>query len=163
MEDTISNIHNREYHEVFNFIDPPITKSFQLGNSLKDRILYNQIEELEKINKTEKSNQLDYDEYLDLLPRLNFNIGDTNMKFISQTLIKDKNYYEMYELLLRTPPFNTLPPLQLYTYCRNICGKPINQKEFNKINADKKILKKNTEKYEKMKPTFKNIKTEIKF
>jgi len=163
MEDTISNIQNREYHEVFNFINPPLTKSFQLGNSLKDRIPYNQVQELEELNKLEKSNTLDYDEYCDLLPKLNFNIGDTNMKFISQTLIKQKNYFDMYELLLRTPPFNTLPPLQLYTYCRNICNKPISEKEFNKINADMNILKKNTEKYEIMKPKFKNIKSEIKF
>ena len=35
--------------------------------------------------------------------------------------------------------------------------------QFNKINADMNILKKNTEKYEKNKPTFKNIKTEINF
>lgn len=159
MEDTISNIQNREYHEVFNFISPPLTKSFQLGNSLKDRIPYNQVEEdIEK-----KTNELKYTEYCDLLPKLNFNIGDTKMKFISQTLVKQKNYYDMYQLLIRTPPFNTLPPLQLYTYCRNTCNKPITEKEFNRINADMNILKKNTIRYEIMKPKFKNIKSEINF
>ena len=163
MEEAITNIENRNYHEVFNYINPPLTKSFQLGNELKDRILFNQVEEVLKIKKLEDTNKLTYDDYCDLLPKLNFNIGDTNMKFMSQSLIKDKNYYDMYELLVRTEPYNNLQPLQLYTYCRNICGKPINEKEFNKINADMNILKKNTEKYEKNKPTFKNIKTEIKF
>lgn len=159
MDTNIDKIQNREYHEIFNYINPPLTKSFQLGNKLKDRILYNQVEEdIEK-----KTNELKYEEYCDLLPRLNFNIGDTKTKFISQTLIKNKNYIDMYELLLRSPPFDTLPPLQLYTYCRNICNKPITEKEFNKINADRNILKKNTEKYEIMKPKFKNCKSQINF
>lgn len=163
MEETISNIENREYHEIFNYISPPLTKSFQLGNSLKDRIMYNQIEELEELKKIEKSNKLNYDEYCELLPKLNLNIGDTNTKFISQHLIKIKDYNTMYQLLLQTPPFNNLPALQLYTYCRNICNKPISEKEFNKINADMNLLKKNTEKYEINKPKFKNIKSEIIF
>lgn len=163
MQETITNIDNREFHEIFNYINPPLTKSFQLGNELKDRVLYNQIGELEQLEKQEKTNQLNYDEYCDLLPKLNLNIGDSNTKFISQTLMKNKNHYEMYELLSRTSPFDTLPALQLYSYCRNICGKPISEKEFNKINADMNILKKNSKKYEIMKPSFKNIKSEIKF
>ena len=57
MQETITNIDNREFHEIFNYINPPLTKSFQLGNELKDRVLYNQIGELEELEKQEKNNQ----------------------------------------------------------------------------------------------------------
>lgn len=159
----IKNIESRKYHEVFEYIQPTLTKSFQLGNQLLDRIPYNQIAELEQINKLEKSNKLDYEDYLELLPKLNLNVGDTGTKFISNTLIKQKNYKDMIELLKQTPPYNSMDMFNLYSYSRTICGKPISNKEYSKINADINILKKNSEQYELNKPKFKNIKSEIKF
>ena len=159
----IENIENRKYHEIFNYINPTLTKSFQLGNELLDRIPYNQVEELEQINTLEKTNQLDYEDYLLLLPKLNLNVGDSGTKFISNTLIKQKNYKDMIELLKQTKPFDTMPMINLYSYARMICNKPISSKEYQKINADMNIMKKNTEEYELNKPHFKNVKSEIKF
>jgi len=159
----IDNIDNREYHEIFHYINPTLTKSFQLGNDLMDRIPYNQVEELEQLFKIEKSNKLTYEEYTELLPKLNLTIGDSGTKFISNTLIKQKNYKDMIELLRQTPPFNSMDMLNLYSYARLICNKPISNKEFSKINADMNCLKKNCEDYEINKPTFKNIKSELKF
>lgn len=159
----IENIENRKYHEVFEYIEPTLTKSFKLGNELLDRIPYNQVQELEYITNIEKSNQLDYEDYIQLLPKLNLNVGDTGTKFISNTLIKNKNYKEMIELLKQTPPYNSMDMMNLYSYARRICKKPLSNKEFQKINADINIMKKNSEEYELNKPCFKNIKSEIKF
>jgi len=159
----IDNIDNREYHEIFEYISPTLTKSFQLGNELLDRIPYNQIEQLEQINTLEKTNKLDYDDYIELLPRLNLNVGSSGTKFISNTLIKNKNYKEMIELLKQTPPYNNMDMMNLYTYARAICNKPISNKEKQRINADKNILIKNSELFELNKPSFKNIKSQITF
>ena len=159
----INNIDNREYHEIFNYINPTLTKSFQLGNELLERIPYNQVEEIEQIEQLEKNNQLSYENYVELLPKLNLNVGDSGTKFISNTLIKQKNYHDMIELLRQTKPFDSMPMFNLYSYARMICKKPISAKEYQKINADMNILKKNTEEYELNKPHFKNVKSEIKF
>ncbi len=159
----IDNIDNRNYHEVFEYIAPTLTKSFKLGNELLERIPYNQVEELEQINKLEKSNKLKYDDYISLLPKLNFNVGDSGTKFISNTLIKQKNYKDMIELLKQTPPFDSMDMMNLYIYARAICGKPISNKEFSKINADMNFLKKNSEEYEINKPSFKQTKSQITF
>lgn len=159
----IENIENRKFHEVFEYIQPTLTKSFKLGNELLDRIPYNQIAELEELDELGKSNQLDYDDYLQLLPKLNLNVGDSGTKFMSNTLIKNKNYKEMIELLKQTPPYNSMDMMNLYSYARMICRKPMSNKELQKISADKNILIKNSEEYELNKPSFKNIKSEIKF
>jgi hypothetical protein len=159
----IDNIDNREYHEIFNYINPTLTKSFQLGNELLNKIPYNQIEELEQINNLEKSNKLNYEDYIELLPKLNLNVGDTGTKFISTTLIKQKNYKDLIELLKQTPPFDSMDMFNLYSYARMICNKPISAKEYQKIQADKNILKRNSEQYELNKAHFKNIKSEITF
>jgi len=161
--ESIDNIQNRKFHEVFEYITPTLTKSFQLGNELLDRIPFNQVEVLEQIEEAENNNQIEYEDYLDLLPKLNLNVGDTQTKFISNTLIKNKNYKELIELLKRTKPFDSMPMLNLYSYARSICGKPISNKEYQKINADQNLLKKNTEQYEVNKPHFKNQRSEIKF
>ena len=159
----IDNIDNREYHEIFNYINPTLTKSFQLGNQLLDRIPHNQVAELEQINTLEKTNQLDYEDYIELLPKLNLNVGSSGTKFISNTLIKQKNYHDMIELLKQTPPFDSMDIIHLYSYARMICKKPISAKEYQKINADMNIMKKNSEDYELHKPHFKSVKSEIKF
>lgn len=161
--ESIENIQNRNFHEIFEYTTPTLTKSFQLGNELQDRIPFNQVGVLEEILEAEKSNQIEYEDYLELLPKLNLNVGDTQTKFISNTLIKNKNYKELIELLKRTKPFDNMSMVNLYSYARSICGKPISNKEYQKINADTNILKKNTENYEINKPHFKNQRSEIKF
>ena len=143
--ESINIIENRNFHEIFDYITPTMTKSFQLGNELQNRIPFNQVAVIEEIVEAEKNNQIDYEDYLDLLPKLNLNVGDTQTKFISNTLIKNKNYKELIELLKRTKPFDSMPMFNLYSYARAMCGKPITNKEFQKINADSNILKKNTE------------------
>ena len=77
---------SREYHEaVGNIVKVDLNKDIALGQALLDRVPYNYIDEQEDNFKIISDNNplaMSEDELMKLIPKINFNLPDTDMKMV---------------------------------------------------------------------------------
>lgn len=146
----MNDLLTRDYHEAIGgIIKIDMYKEFRLGSMLLDKIPYNYIGEQEELfkNKSEQNPlAISEDELKKLIPKLNFNLPDTNLRFMEQEFIKNKDYWSLFELLKNEHPYNLIDDMQLYSYCRALVGKPIKPDEYCKIRSDLKFIRKNMRK-----------------
>ncbi len=154
----MNNLFNREYHEAVIYLDPEVSKSIKLGNSLLERIPTNNID-----NKKENPYELKEEDLIKLAPKLNFNMPETDLKFYEKKLINEKNYFDLMELVKTQYPFNKLEPIHLYAYCRKLCDVPMKKAEYEKIRRDMKAIKKACKNFNTKQMKKSNLKTTVKF
>jgi hypothetical protein len=145
---------NREYHECLNYMDIQIPKAIKYGNELLDRIPFNQMEQNEEINN------LDIES---LIPMLNLNLPDGNLKLMEKYFIEEKDHISLTELLKTQEPYNKLDPILLYYYCRELVGNPVRGVEKKRIQNDIRALKKATKQIEKDRVKFEKRNSTIQF
>tara|TARA_E500000305_G_C4018721_1_gene237378 strand:+ start:587 stop:1042 length:456 start_codon:yes stop_codon:yes gene_type:complete len=150
----MNKLTNRQYHECLNYIDLEIPQAIKYGNELLDRIPFNQIEQNEEIEK------LDIEE---LIPKLNLNLPEGNLKLMEKYFIEEKDHISLTELLKTQEPYNKLDPILLYYYCRELVGNPVKGVEKKRIKNDIKVLKKATKQIEKNRVKFETRKSTIEF
>lgn len=163
----MNNIVNRNFHEVVGpIIKFEMNEDLRLGNELVHRIPYNFIGEQEELFKT----QTDYnplamseDELKKLIPKLNFNLPETKLRFMEKKFIDKQDYWSLYELLKDMHPYNLTNNFAVYSYCRALCRLPIMAEEHRKINQDLKTLKKAMKKIKNKNMKKKHGNYEIKF
>lgn len=146
----MDSINKKKIHEsVGTIIKPQLSKSFIIGNEYKNKILFNQVGDKNwtnmKIDKSKKKNELSEEEMLNLFYKTNLNISDSSEKFIEKLLIKNKDYKNLMGIYENKYPFSLLPKFQLYVYCRQLCNKKLNKKDYNKIKSDLNFLENKTE------------------
>jgi hypothetical protein len=148
----MNDLLTRDYHEVIgDIIKIDMNQDFRLGSILLDRIPYNFIGEQEELfkNKTEDNPlAMSEDELKKLIPKLNFNLPDTKLRFIEKKLIEEKNYMDLMELYKDEYPYKNMDSIHLYSYCRTLIGNPISSEEYSKIRQDLKSIKRNMKKIE---------------
>lgn len=148
----MNDLLTRDYHEVIgDIIKIDMNQDFRLGSILLDRIPYNYIGEQEELfkNKTEDNPlAMSEDELKKLIPKLNFNLPDTKLRFIEKKLIEEKNYMDLMELYKDEYPYKNMDLIHLYSYCRTLIGNPISSEEYSKIRQDLKSIKRNMKKIE---------------
>jgi len=148
----MNDLLTRDYHEVIgDIIKIDMNQDFRLGSILLDRIPYNFIGEQEELfkNKTEDNPlAMSEDELKKLIPKLNFNLPDTKLRFIEKKLIEEKNYMDLIELYKDEYPYKNMDSIHLYSYCRTLIGNPISSEEYSKIRQDLKSIKRNMKKIE---------------
>ena len=145
----MNNLINRDFHECIGKIVPfEVNDDFRLGNSLLDRIPTTMVQDLQEITEKQEIEYLDASLFYS---KLRFNVEETKVNLIETMLIKDKDYWGLYDLYTETEPFNKLPKLTLYTYVRNLVNKPILKTEYDKINSDIKSIKKSMKALKKKK------------
>jgi hypothetical protein len=134
----------RDYHEVIGtIVKVELNDDLRLGNALIDRIPYNYVGEQEELFK----NQSDYnplamneEDLKNLIPKLNFNLAETNLRFMEKKFIDDKDYWSLYELYQDEYPYNLMDSMTLYSFCRTMIGRPITNEEFIRIRQDMKSI-----------------------
>lgn len=134
----------RDYHEVIGkVIKFEMNEDMRLGQELLNRIPYNFIGEQEKIKKEDYNPlAMSETELQELIPRMNFNLPDTNLRFMEKQFIENKDYWSLFDLLKNEHPYNLTNDFSVYTYCRALCGMEVSVEEHRKINQDLKTLKK---------------------
>lgn len=145
---------NRQYHECLKYMEIEIPSSIKYGNDLLDRIPFNQIEENNEMSK------LNIEE---LIPMLNLNLPEGNLKLMEKYFIEEKDHISLTELLKTQEPYNKLDPILLYYFCRNMVGNPVKMVEKKRIQNDIKALKKATKQLEKNRIKFNKINSTIDF
>jgi len=143
----MNNLINRDYHEAIGSVIPvQLNKELQLGNSLLSKIPHNAVEDAKNmaIEKTENPNKMTLDEIKKLIPKLNYNLPEEKeeTKLMERIFIDTHNYWGLYEIYINKYPYNLVNPFVIYTYCRNLCGKPMTKNEYTKITMDLKSIKK---------------------
>jgi len=131
-----------------------IPSAIKYGNDLLDRIPFNQLEENNEMSK------LNIEE---LIPMLNLNLPEGNLKLMEKYFIEEKDHISLTELLKTQEPYNKLDPILLYYFCRNMVGNPVKMVEKKRIQNDIKALKKATKQLEKNRIKFNKINSTIDF
>jgi len=131
-----------------------IPSAIKYGNDLLDRIPFNQLEENNEMSK------LNIEE---LIPMLNLNLPEGNLKLMEKYFIEEKDHISLTELLKTQEPYNKLDPILLYYFCRNMVGNPVKMVEKKRIQNDIKALKKATKQLEKSRIKFNKINSTIDF
>ena len=133
----MNTLFSRDFHEVFGkVIEIDMNNDIRLGNNLLDKIPFFSQDfkkEEEDINNIDVS---------DFYTQLRFNIAETKEILIEKLLIDAKDYWGLYHLYCDVPPYDKLPKLSLYAFCRGLVGKPVLKGEYKKINQDEKTIKK---------------------
>lgn len=145
---------NRTYHECLHYMKLEIPSAIKYGNELLDRIPFNQIEENNEIQK------IDIEE---LIPKLNLNLPNGNLKLMEKHFIEEKDHISLTELLKTQEPYNKLDPILLYYYCRELVGNPVKGVEKKRIQNDIKALKKATKQIEKNRVKFETRNSTVEF
>jgi hypothetical protein len=145
---------NRQYHECLKYMEIEIPSAIKYGNDLLDRIPFNQLEENNEMSK------LNIEE---LIPMLNLNLPEGNLKLMEKYFIEEKDHISLTELLKTQEPYNKLDPILLYYFCRNMVGNPVKMVEKKRIQNDIKALKKATKQLEKNRIKFNKINSTIDF
>ena len=142
----MNNLTNRDYHEVIGrIVKIEMNDDLRLGQELSKRIPYNMVGELEEQLKNKKDiNPLSMDEedLLKLIPRLNFNLPDSQYKLMEKQFMTDGDYWALMSLLEGYEHYQHMGKFALYVYCRELCGKPVSEAEFKQINNDNRTIKK---------------------
>jgi len=131
-----------------------IPSAIKYGNDLLDRIPFNQLEENNEMSK------LNIEE---LIPMLNLNLPEGNLKLMEKYFIEEKDHISLTELLKTQEPYNKLDPILLYYFCRNMVGNPVKMVEKKRIQNDIKALKKATKQLENNRIKFNKINSTIDF
>ncbi len=131
-----------------------IPSTIKYGNDLLDRIPFNQLEENNEMSK------LNIEE---LIPMLNLNLPEGNLKLMEKYFIEEKDHISLTELLKTQEPYNKLDPILLYYFCRNMVGNPVKMVEKKRIQNDIKALKKATKQLENNRIKFNKINSTIDF
>ena len=146
---------NREYHETIgNVVQVDLSKDIALGQSLLDRIPYNYIDEQEESFKIPSENNplaMTDEDLMKLIPRINFNLPDSDMRMAEKMMIEQGNYWDLLDLKAQEYPFSMLPKMQLYGYCRALCNKNMTKEEHQRIKSDIKFIEKNQKKIKELK------------
>jgi hypothetical protein len=146
---------SREYHEaVGNIVKVDLNKDIALGQALLDRVPYNYIDEQEesfKVVSDDNPLAMTEDELMKLIPKINFNLPDSDIRMAEKMMIEQGNYWDLLELKQQEYPFNMIPKMQLYTYCRALCNKEMSKEEMMRIKADIKFIEKNQKKLKDLK------------
>jgi len=145
---------NRQYHECLKYMEIEIPSAIKYGNDLLDRIPFNQLEENNEMSK------LNIEE---LIPMLNLNLPEGNLKLMEKYFIEEKDHISLTELLKTQEPYNKLDPILLYYFCRNMVGNPVKMVEKKRIQNDIKALKKATKQLENNRIKFNKINSTIDF
>jgi len=142
----MNNLINHEFHETIgNIIKVEVNDDIRKGQELSQRIPYNYISEMENNFKSiTEDNPLGMNEedLIKLIPRLNFNLPESNYRLMEKTLIENQDYFNLFDLFSTYDIYKNMNKFTLYSYCRNLCNKPILEKEYKKINQDLKLIKK---------------------
>tara|TARA_R100000700_G_C3177297_1_gene152430 strand:- start:2701 stop:3225 length:525 start_codon:yes stop_codon:yes gene_type:complete len=158
---------DRDYHEVVGkLIKFEMTEEMRLGQELLSRIPYNYIGEQEELfkNKTDLNPLAMSEEDLSaLIPKLNFNMPETKLRFMEKLFIEKKDYWSLFELIKDEHPYNLTNDFAVYTYCRQLCGMPVTNEEHRKIQQDLKTLKKGMKQIENKKMKKKKGVYSVKF
>lgn len=152
----MNNLLTRNFHETIGrVIQFEMNDDIALGQALMDRIPSQVVDkELNPIKEEEETTAEDI-AVEKLYSKMNFNLPDTKFGLIEKILINEKDYWSLFELYNDVEPYNKLPKMSLYTFVRNLVGKPLTKAEYQKINNDVKSIKKSMKqiknKTEKMK------------
>lgn len=160
----MNKLYNREYHEAVSLgiVKTDIAKSISLGNALQSRIPYNQLAQLRE-EKESNNYKLTEEEIEKLLPRLNFNLPQSNLKLMEYKFVQEKDYLGLFNLLKNDYPYNLLDDLYLYSYVRSLCGETMKKIDYQKIRSDKKYIKKVTKAIEEKKTKKEKGKVNVSF
>jgi len=146
----MNNLLTRDFHETVGKVIPvEMNDDIRLGNALLDRIPTTMVQDLKEEDEPEE--EIECIDARNLYSQLRFNVGDTKVNLIETILIKNKDYWALYDLYQETPPWNKLPKLSLYTYVRRLVNEPLLKTEYEKINSDIKSIKKSMKRLEKKK------------
>tara|TARA_R100001015_G_C4624726_1_gene182964 strand:+ start:482 stop:964 length:483 start_codon:yes stop_codon:yes gene_type:complete len=159
----MNNLLTRDFHEALGKVIPvEMNDDLRLGNSLLDRIPTTQVQDL-GINPQQEEGDIRSIDVSDLYTQLRFNVAETKVKLIEQLLIDTKDYWGLYDMYQDVPPYDKLPKLSLYAFCRGLVGKPMLKSEYQKINNDIKSIKKSMKALEKKNYKKTNGKYNVKF
>ena len=93
---------SREYHEaVGNVVKVDLNKDIALGQALLDRVPYNYIDEQEasfKVVSDDNPLAMTEDELMKLIPKINFNLPDSDIRMAEKMMIEQGNYWDLLEL-----------------------------------------------------------------
>jgi len=150
---------DKKFHEALKndliLLDKP--KSYKIFDYYSNKIPTNIIGNIESNINKKKTNQkiLTDDEIQKLFEKTNLNIGkDNTFGFYEKMLIKEKNYFGLFDLLKKKYPYNKQDNFLVYTYAKKLCGKSLKQKDYEKINSDINYLEKKMEKNDLNRITF---------
>ena len=160
---------DKKLHEALNndlvFLDKPT--SYKIFDYYSNKIPTNIIGNIEskKIKKNVNKIILTDQEIQNLFEKTNLNIGkDTTIGFYEKMLIKERNYFGLFDLLKKKYPYNKQDNFLVYSYARSLCNKSLKQKDYEKINSDINYLEKKMEKNHLNRITFtRNQKFTLKF
>lgn len=163
----MNNLLTRDFHEAIgDIIKVEMNDDLRLGNSLMNKIPYNQVEEVQDENKRKEENplQVSEEECRDLVYKIAFNQPETQLKYVENLFIKSKNYMGLYYYYKHNVyPYNRMDNFALYTFCRTICGKGMTQVEHKKIRDDLKSIKKSMDLLKKKAKKKQNGSYNVKF
>lgn len=160
----MNNLITRDFHEVIGRVIPfEMNEDIRLGNALMDRIPTTQVQDLGIEEENTKS--VDMSEFYN---KLRFILPQKEEKqdsliLIEKMLIQNKDYWGLYDLFNEIEPYDKLPKLSVYSFCRNLVKKPILKNEYQKINQDIKSIKKSMKALEKKNFKKNNGKFNVKF
>ena len=142
----MNNLLNRNFHEAIGeCIRVEMNDDLRLGNYYMDRIPYNMVGEIEEENEKKKENPLlvSDDECRELIYRVGFNMPNDYRNFVEKLFIEAKDHWKLYYYYINNVDiYKRMDKFNVYSYCRNICGKPITSTEHKKIRDDLKSIKK---------------------
>ena len=157
----MNNLLTRDFHECVGKVIPvEMNEDLRLGNSLLDRIPTTQVQDF---ITEQKENGITHITISDLYTKLRFNVAETKVKMIEQMLIENKDYWGLFDMYENVDPYNKLPKLSLYSFCRGLVGNPMLKSEYSKINQDIKSIKKSMKALEKKNYKKKNGSYNVKF
>jgi len=159
----MNNLITRDFHEALGKIIPvEMNEDIRLGNALLDRIPTTQVQDM-GIKTEEKEGDIRNIDVSNLYTQLRFNVADTKFKLIEKLLIENQDYWGLYDMYQDVEPYNKLPKLSLYSFCRGLVNKPVLKSEYQKINQDIKSIKKSMKALEKKNYKKINGKYNVKF
>lgn len=158
----MNNLLTRDFHETLGKVIPvEMNEDIRLGNALLDRIPTTQVQDLGF--DTEKTSDIKCVDAEEFYTQLRFNVADTKINLIEQMLIEKKDYWGLYDMYNKVEPYDKLPKLSVYSFCRGLVGKPVLKSEYQKINQDIKSIKKSMKALEKKNYKKSNGKYNVKF
>tara|TARA_Y100001972_G_scaffold127034_1_gene182608 strand:- start:3513 stop:4004 length:492 start_codon:yes stop_codon:yes gene_type:complete len=156
----MNNLLMRDFHECLGeVIKVDMNEDIRLGNYYMDKIPFNMVKEVEEENKKKIENPLlvSDDECLELIYRCGFTMPDDNRNYVEKLFIEAKDYWRLYYYYINNVDvYKKMDKFNVYSFCRNMCGKPISATEHKKIRDDLKSIKKSMNLLRKKKMNKKN-------
>ena len=150
----MDRIVNRKFHEAIGeIVEVELTKELRKGEEYLEKVPYPFMQEssakgIDITNEIVRDNDnkekaFTEEEITEILnTKVNFNLPDTNLKWVEKIYIDSGDYWALYHMYRTQYPYKNCHKMLLYTYVRDLCKKPLTNTELKQIEGDKKCIKK---------------------